>query len=100
MKLYPKQSVCPHCKTIYRRAELDGLKWKKQTECYHCHKKIRVTRKGFFMLALELLAVYALLNVIMLGAVQGVTFWALFIVNIIPAAAAIILLPLYADLEK
>ena len=51
-------------------------------------------------LLLEMLILYALLNVILLGFVQGLSLLALFIINIIPAAAAVVLLPLYLELRK
>jgi hypothetical protein len=47
-----------------------------------------------------MLIIYALLNVILLGFVQGLSFLALFFINIIPAAAAAVLLPLYLELRK
>ena len=100
MKLFPAQSVCPHCKTIYRYGDLNGLKFKKQTECYRCRKPIQVKKTGVWWLLLEMLIIYALLNVILLGFVQGLSFLALFIINIIPAAAAAVLLPLYLELRK
>ena len=52
------------------------------------------------MLALELLVLYAIVNVLMLTVVTGVSFWALFIVNMAPAVLAAVLLPLYAELKK
>ena len=66
MKIFPAQSVCPHCKTVYRYGDLNAIKFKKQT----------------------------------VGFVQGLSLLALFIINIIPAAAAVVLLPLYLELRK
>lgn len=100
MKIFPAQSVCPHCKTVYRYGDLNGLKLKKQTVCYHCHKTIQIKKTGVWWLLLEMLIIYALLNVILLGFVQGLSFLALFFINIIPAAAAAVLLPLYLELRK
>ena len=100
MKIFPAQSVCPHCKTVYRYGDLNGLKFKKQTVCYHCHKTIQIKKTGVWGLLLEMLIIYALLNVILLGFVQGLSFLALFFINIIPAAAAAVLLPLYLELRK
>ena len=100
MKLFAGQETCPHCKTVYRYADLKKLGRQKQTECYHCHKTIRIKRTGIVMLALELLVLYAIVNVLMLTVVTGVSFWALFIVNMAPAVLAAVLLPLYAELKK
>ena len=80
MKIFPAQSVCPHCKTVYRYGDLN--------------------KAGVWWLLLEMLILYALLNVILLGFVQGLSLLALFIINIIPAAAAVVLLPLYLELRK
>ena len=84
MKIFPAQSVCPHCKTVYRYGDLNAIKFK----------------TGVWWLLLEMLILYALLNVILLGFVQGLSLLALFIINIIPAAAAVVLLPLYLELRK
>ncbi len=100
MKIFPAQSVCPHCKTVYRYGDLNAIKFKKQTVCYHCRKTIHVKKAGVWWLLLEMLILYALLNVILLGFVQGLSLLALFIINIIPAAAAVVLLPLYLELRK
>lgn len=100
MKLYPKHSECPYCKTIYRGAELKKIKGKKNAECYHCHKNLLVSRKSIWILAAEIMAIYVLLNVIAIGIVGNVSFLPLFIMNIIPAVAALLLLPHYIELIK
>ena len=100
MKCYPKQSVCPHCGAIYRYTDMKGLMWKKQAACYHCHREFAVKRRGIMILTLEMLAVYALLNLILIGAVRGVSLIGMFIINMIPALAAILLMPAYVELRK
>lgn len=100
MKILPKQSVCPHCKTVYRYPDLKKIMWKKSAPCYHCKKNFRVSRKGFLILALELIVIYAIINVIAIGVVESVNFISLFIMNIIPALAAVMLLPLYIEIKK
>ncbi len=100
MKILPKHSVCPHCKTVYRYSDLKKIMWKKSEECYHCKKNFRVSRKSFLILALELIAIYAIMNVIAIGVVESVNFISLFIMNIIPALAAVMLLPLYIEIIK
>ena len=100
MKILPKQSVCPHCKTVYRYSDLKKIMWKKSDSCYHCKKNFKVSRKGFFILALELTAIYAIINIIAIGVVESVNFISLFIMNIIPALAAVMLLPLYIEIIR
>ena len=39
MKLYPAQSECPYCHTVYRYSDLRKLKNAKTKECYHCKKQ-------------------------------------------------------------
>ena len=100
MKLYPRQSVCPYCKTVYRYADLRGLVWKKSGVCYHCKKKFVVSRKSFLILAAEMLIIYTVMNIIAIGVVSSVSFLSLFIMNLIPAVAAVLLLPMYTELKK
>lgn len=100
MKLYPKHSECPYCKTIYRRTELKEIKNKKTVECYHCKKSLKVSKKSFFILAVEIVIIYALLNVAAIGIIGNISFLSLFIMNTVPALAAVILLPHYIELTK
>lgn len=100
MKFYPKQSVCPHCGTIYRYSDLSPLKWKKQTVCYHCKKTIRVSKKSIWILFAELILLYAVINAIAINVFQAVTLLPLFIMNVIPAVAAVLLVPFYLELKK
>ncbi len=100
MKLYPKQSECPYCKTVYRYSDVKGLAWKKSEKCYHCEKKFKISRKSILFLALEILIIYALLNLIAIGVIQSVSFISLFIMNMIPAVVAVVLFPLYTEFKK
>ena len=98
MKLYPKQSVCPHCGTVYRYSDVKKIMRKKSAVCYHCGKTINVSRSGLLMLALETAVVYAQRHIAAIGAINGLSFIGLFILNIIPVTAAVILAPLYISL--
>lgn len=100
MKLYPSGTVCPYCGTVYRYADTKEFIRQKTARCYHCQKSCRVSHKGFWILAAELLAVYAVLNAAAIGLLQMVGFVPLFIMNVIPAVAAVYLLPLYVELKK
>ena len=99
MKFYPKASVCPHCRTVYRRSDLKKILWKKQAVCYHCRKSMRVSRKSFWLLAAETAAVYAVVNIFSLGVIQGLSFIGLFVINLFPALAAMWLMPYYIELQ-
>ena len=98
MKLYPKQSVCPHCNTVYRYSDVKKIIRKKSAVCYHCGKSFKVSKSGLWMLALETAVIYALLNIAAIGAIKGLNFLGLFLLNIIPVTIAIILAPLYISL--
>ena len=100
MKVLPKQSVCPHCETIYRYSDLNKIKFKKSTECYHCGKALRVSRMSLWILAAELIVIYAILNVIALGVMDIFSFLALYIMNIIPILAAVFIAPMYIEIIK
>ena len=100
MKLYPKQSTCPHCKTVYRYSDLNKLKFKKETECYHCRKAIRISKKSLLILLAELLVISAILNIILTGVMGIVNFWIIYVINVLLVLAAIFILPLYIEIVK
>lgn len=100
MKITPKQSVCPHCDTIYRYSDLNKIKFKKSTECYHCGKALRVSRMSLWILAAELIIIYAIMNAIALSVMNIVSFLALYIMNMIPILAAVFIIPLYIEIIK
>ena len=100
MKLLPKQPVCPYCQTVYRRGDAKQLVRKKTEKCYHCGKIFRVSKISFWFLLLEMLAVYAALNAIMIGLAQIVMLLPLFLINLIPPIAAFLLLPFYTEGKK
>ena len=47
-----KLPVCPHCHTVYRYKDVRRVMNKKEQECYNCKKKMKISRKGFWILAL------------------------------------------------
>ena len=99
MKFYPKSSVCPHCGTVYRRADLKKLLWKQQTVCYHCRQTVRVSRKSLWLLAAETAILYAIVNIIAISAVRGLSFLGLFVINLFPVILALWLTPYYIELQ-
>ena len=98
MKWIPRQSKCPYCSTVYRYGDLKKLKYKKSAECYHCGRDMKVSRSGWLILALELIAVYAVFNILSILLLKNLSFGLLFLINLIPTAAAVLLLPLYLTL--
>lgn len=99
MKFYPRSSVCPHCGTVYRRADLKKLLWKQQAVCYHCRNTMRVSRKSLWLLAAETAVVYAVVNSIVISAVRGLSLLGLFVINLFPVLAAVWLMPYYIELQ-
>ena len=100
MKLFPKHTECPYCRTVYRYGDVKKAVWKKEQTCYHCKKTFKVVRRGFLFLATELILVYAMINAVAIGVMGTVSFFALFVMNMVPVVAAILLLPLYIDFKK
>lgn len=100
MSFIPKNCVCPYCKTIYRYGSIKKIMSNKKESCYHCKKIFYISKKGFLWLALEMLAVYALLNFFAINVMQSLNFLSLLLLNTLPAIAAILLLPLYIELTK
>lgn len=100
MKFLPRNSQCPYCHTVYRYGDLKRVQFKKNTVCYHCHKELTVSRKGWLILLLEMMVIYAVINILAIGLLKNLSFGLLFLINLIPTAAAVLLLPLYAALAK
>ena len=100
MKLFPKHSQCPYCNTIYRYGDLNKLKYKKTGECYHCKRKFGVSRKSLIILLIELILVYTAINAFAIMMIKSLSFVLLFIINLIPTIAALLLLPMYLCLVK
>lgn len=100
MKFYPKQSACPHCKTIYRYNDLSKLKFKNEAECYHCRKAIHISKKSLLILLAEMLVICVILNVVLTGAMGIVNFWIVYVINMIVVLAAVFILPLYIEINK
>lgn len=100
MKLYPKQSACPHCKTVYRYSDLNKLKFKKETECYHCRKAVRISKKSLLILLAEMLIICVIVNVVLTGAMGIVNFWIIYVINAVIVLAGVFILPLYIETVK
>ena len=83
---------------MYRYGDLKKLKYKKNAECYHCGRDMKISRSGWLILALELIAVYAVFNILSILLLKNLSFGLLFLINLIPTAAAALLLPLYLTL--
>ena len=47
-----------------------------------------------------MIIIYAIMNVIAIGLIESVNFISLFIMNVIPALTAVMLLPLYIEMKK
>ena len=100
MKFYPKQSACPHCKTVYRYSDLNKLKFKKETECYHCRKAVRISKKSLLILLAEMLIICVIVNVVLTGAMGIVNFWIIYVINAVIVLAGVFILPLYIETVK
>lgn len=44
--------------------------------------------------------IYALLNLLMIGVIQGISLLGMFLINMLPALAAVWLMPYYVELKK
>lgn len=59
---------------------------------------MKISRSGWLILAIELIAVYAVFNILSILLLKNLSFGLLFLINLIPTAAAALLLPLYLTL--
>lgn len=100
MKIFPGQSQCPYCKTIYRYGDLKKLTYKKSGTCYHCKRSFKVSRKSFLFLLLWLFVIYIAVNAFSIALIKSLSFVLLFIINLIPTVTAVLILPLFICLDK
>ena len=95
MKILPKQSICPHCKTVYRYSDLKKIMWKKSDSCYHCKKNFSVSRAGVWILLLILVAVCTAADIIAFNVFPHTTVITVYIINSVFAVAAFFMLPFF-----
>ena len=100
MKLYPAQSECPYCHTVYRYSDLRKLKNAKTKECYHCKKTFQISKRSVWSLAAGILIIYSIINGVAIGLMNTINIFPLFIMNLIPAFAALLLYPYYLEFKK
>ena len=83
MKLYPAQSECPYCHTVYRYSDLRKLKNAKTKECYHCKKTFQISKRSVWSLAAGILIIYSIINGVAIGLMNTINIFPLFIMNLI-----------------
>jgi predicted nucleotidyltransferase len=55
MQIFPAQSVCPHCKTVYRYGDLNAIKFKKKRDAFCSEHESEL--KLFYLVKRKLAAV-------------------------------------------
>lgn len=95
-----KLPVCPHCRTIYRYKDVKKELGKKESKCYHCGKKFRISKKKILILFLIIALITAIFDVLALYMVAGLNFIGLMITNIIIVTAGFFLIPYFTEFKK
>lgn len=90
-----KLPVCPHCHTIYRYGDVKKQLSKKESQCYHCGKKFRASKKKILILFLIIALFTAIFDVLELFVMAGTSFLGLMITNIIALTAGFLLIPFF-----
>ena len=96
--------VCPHCKTVYGYGDVKKLMFKKECECYHCSKKIRVKKiPGILVLVAIILLLCVVFNVLLLSkavSLDLITMLIMFGITIIFLVAGYFLIPFFVSFGK
>lgn len=91
----PSLPVCPYCNTIYRYGDVRRLILKKSETCYHCKKSFKVSKKKLIVMLIEFLLLYAVIDIILINLIGGMTILILFIINVILVAVGYFMIPYY-----
>ena len=92
--------TCPYCNTIYKYSDVRKSLGISEIKCYHCKKKIKVSKIKILILLLIIALITAILNIFQLYMIEGLTFIGLMITNVITVTIGIIFIPYFITYKK
>lgn len=88
--------VCPYCHTVYRYGQVQKSKKEEIKECYHCHKKFRVSKMpGIAVLWLIVVIGTVLLNLAFLLVMPVLNIVPIIIISFAAVVFGIIFVPFF-----
>lgn len=95
-----KLPVCPHCGTIYRYKDVKKELEKKESSCYHCGEKFKISKKKFLILFLIIALITAIFDILELYMISGTNLFGMIITNVIVITVGFLLIPYFTQFKK
>ena len=95
-----KLPVCPHCYTVYRYKDVRSVIKKKEQECYNCKKKFKISKKGFWILALIAVSLSVVSTFLILNIFHNATAIFPYIVTVIIIISAFFAGPFFVTFKS
>ena len=98
-----KLPVCPYCHTIYRYKDVRRVMNKmnkKDMECYNCKKKIKISKKGIWILALIAIILSVASTFLILNIFHNATAIFPYIVTVLIIIAAFFARPFFVTFKS
>ena len=92
--------VCPHCHTVYRYKDVRRVMNKKEQECYNCKKKMKISRKGFWLLGLIAVILSVASTFFIFNIFHNATAIAAYIVTVLIIVSAFFAGPFFVTFKK
>ena len=95
-----KLPVCPYCHTVYRYKDVRSVMTKKELECYNCKKKIKISKKGIWILALIAVILSVASTFLILNIFHNATAIFPYIVTVLIIIAAFFARPFFVTFKS
>lgn len=92
--------VCPHCKTIFRYADVKKTMLNRKQVCYHCNKQFKISKIKILILFLIIALFCAIINVFQLYMIENLSFIGLIVTNIIIVTIGVFLIPFFISYKS
>lgn len=92
--------VCPHCCTVYRYGDVRRVTYRREQVCYHCKKTMRVSRRGWWLLAAIAVVLSVLSNILVMNLVPNATYLTMYLVTVCWIVAAYFMRPFFTQFKS
>ncbi len=88
--------VCPYCHTVYRYNQVRKSIKEEEKECYHCHKKFRVSKMpSVFILWLIVVSAAVMVNLVFLFVMPVINIIPVVIISFLAVITGVLFIPYF-----